>query len=406
MRPSARQWGQRLTSRLDVMVERTPADRERYVDFLRVFSIAIVIIWHWSLSVIFWNGDRFLMPNPVNQVPGGWLYTWVLQIVPVFFIVGGYANYATWEGSRRRGEPWPVFLRHRLTRLLAPVLVFGVVWLAFELAMHALVAEYTGVLTYAWIVFTPLWFLGAYAGVVALVPLTAALHERARWATVACFAALVVAADVGRIALDVEALGWFNTAMAWVLIHQFGYFYRDGTLLRLDYAGAAALVAGAGVLATITTVGPYPRSMVSTPGQEFSNILPTTVAIPAVGLLQLGILLLARKTVANWLEKVDAWRVVIAANAVVLTVFVWHMTALLVVLVLYRAIGGELLAFPSLAWWDQRWFWLIAPVFVLAPFVAAFGRFETSGLLPSRGRVLLPTRRRRARRRPVRTPRP
>ena len=370
------------------MVERTPADRERYVDFLRVFSIAIVVTWHWSLSVIFWNGERFLMPNPISQVPGGWLYTWVLQIVPVFFIVGGYANYATWEGSRRRGEPWPAFLRHRLTRLLAPVLVFGVVWLVFELAMHALVAEYTGVLTYAWIVFTPLWFVAAYAGVVAFVPLTAALHQRAKWATVACFAALVVVADVGRFALGVEAFGWFNTGMVWLLIHQLGYFYRDGTLLRLDYAGAAAVAAtGAGVLAIITTAGPYPRSMVSTPGQEFSNILPTTLAIPAVGLLQLGILLLARERVSRWLEKVEAWRMVIAANAVVLTVFVWHMTALLVVLVLYRAIGGELLAFPSLAWWEQRWFWLVAPAFVLAVFVAAFGRFETSGLLPSRGRV-------------------
>jgi hypothetical protein len=388
MRLHARPAAQRLTGRLDAVVERTPADRERYVDFLRVFSIAIVVTWHWSLSVIFWNGERFLMPNPISQVPGGWLYTWVLQIVPVFFIVGGYANYATWEGSRRRGEPWPVFLRHRLTRLLAPVLVFGVVWLVFELAMHALVAEYTGVLTYAWIVFTPLWFVAAYAGVVAFVPLTAALHQRAKWATVACFAALVVVADVGRFALGVEALGWFNTGMVWLLIHQLGYFYRDGTLLRLDYAGAAAVAAtGAGVLAIITTAGPYPRSMVSTPGQEFSNILPTTLAISAVGLLQLGILLLARERVSRWLEKVEAWRVVIAANAVVLTVFVWHMTALLVVLVLYRAIGGELLAFPSLAWWEQRWFWLVAPAFVLAVFVAAFGRFETSGLLPSRGRV-------------------
>jgi hypothetical protein len=388
MRLHARPAAQRLTGRLDAVVERTPADRERYVDFLRVFSIAIVVTWHWSLSVIFWNGERFLMPNPISQVPGGWLYTWVLQIVPVFFIVGGYANYATWEGSRRRGEPWPVFLRHRLTRLLAPVLVFGVVWLVFELAMHALVAEYTGVLTYALIVFTPLWFVAAYAGVVAFVPLTAALHQRAKWATVACFAALVVVADVGRFALGVEALGWFNTGMVWLLIHQLGYFYRDGTLLRLDYAGAAAVAAtGAGVLAIITTAGPYPRSMVSTPGQEFSNILPTTLAISAVGLLQLGILLLARERVSRWLEKVEAWRVVIAANAVVLTVFVWHMTALLVVLVLYRAIGGELLAFPSLAWWEQRWFWLVAPAFVLAVFVAAFGRFETSGLLPSRGRV-------------------
>ncbi len=382
MQPSARRWGQRLISQLDEMVERTPADRERYVDFLRVFSIAIVIIWHWSLSVIFWNGDRFLMPNPINQVPGGWLYTWVLQIVPVFFIVGGYANYASWQSSRRRGESWSAYLRHRLARLLAPVLVFGAVWLVFELAMHALVDGYTGVFTYAWIVFTPLWFIAAYAGVVALVPVTAALHERAKWATAGCLATAVILADAGRFTLDVELLGYFNTAMVWVLIHQFGYFYRDGTLLRLDNAGAAAVAAtGAGVLAAITALGPYPRPMVSTPGHEFSNILPTTVAIPAVGLLQLGILLLVRKRVSRWLQKIEAWRVVIAANSVILTVFVWHMTALLVVLVSYRAIGGEPLAHPSLAWWDQRWFWLVAPAVVLAVFVAAFGRFETSGLL-------------------------
>lgn len=382
MQPSARRWGERLISQLDEIVERTPADRERYVDFLRVFSIAVVIIWHWSLSVIFWNGDRFVMPNPINQVPGGWLYTWVLQIVPVFFIVGGYANYASWRSSRRRGDPWSTYLRRRLARLLAPVLVFGAVWLVFELAMHAIVDGYPGVFTYALIVFTPLWFIAAYAGVVALVPVTAALHERAKWPTAGLLATAVILADVGRFALDIELLGYLNTAMIWVLIHQFGYFYRDGTLLRLDDAGAAAVAAtGAGVLAAITTLGPYPRSMVSTPGQEFSNILPTTVAIPAVGLLQLGILLLARKRVSRWLQKVEAWRIVIAANSVILTVFVWHMTVLLVVLVSYRAIGGEPLAHPSLAWWDQRWFWLVAPAVVLALFVAAFGRVETSGLL-------------------------
>ncbi|HEU4541892.1 MAG TPA: acyltransferase [Jiangellaceae bacterium] len=393
MRPSARRWGRRLINRLDEMVERTPADRERYVDFLRVFSIAVVIIWHWSLSVIFWDDDRFVMPNPINHVPGGWLYTWLLQIVPVFFIVGGYANYASWQASRRRGQAWPGFLRHRLARLLTPVLVFGVVWLAFELAAHAIIPGYPGVLSYAWMVFTPLWFVAAYAGVVALVPVTAALHLRAKWAATGGLAAAVIVADTGRFALDVEAFGWLNSAMAWVLIHQFGYFYRDGTLRRLDHAGAAGLaVVGAGMLAAITTLGPYPRSMVATPGQEFSNILPTTMAIPAVGLLQLGILLLVRDRVSRWLQKVEVWRVVIAANSVILTVFVWHMTALLMALVVYRAVGGEPLAFPSLAWWDQRWFWLVAPALVLAPLVAVFGRFETSGLLRSRGRAQRRTR--------------
>jgi hypothetical protein len=30
------------------------------------------------------------MPNPIHVVPGGWLATWLLQVMPVFFLVGGY----------------------------------------------------------------------------------------------------------------------------------------------------------------------------------------------------------------------------------------------------------------------------------------------------------------------------
>ncbi len=376
----------RFIRQVYAVVAATPADRERWVDFLRVFAIAVVVLWHWSLSVIHWSGDRFVMPNPIDHVPGGWLFTWLLQIVPVFFIVGGYANNASWRSSQRRGEGWRRYLGRRLRRLLVPVGVFVALWLAFEVVMHMVVPDYTGVLTYAWIVFTPLWFIGAYTGVVLLVPVTARLHARAPGYTLATLAAAVVAADVGRFAFDVPVLGWVNTALVWVLIHQFGYFYEDGTLPRLGRpAGAALSVTGLALLAGMTTFGPYPGSMVATPVQDFSNILPTTAAIPATALFQFGLILLLRDRMNRWLRQPVAWRPVVAANSVILTIFVWHMTAALIALALYRAIGGELLAEPTALWWAQRWVWIVLPALFLVPFVAAFGRLEVGGLLRSRG---------------------
>jgi hypothetical protein len=75
---------------LDALVDATPATRDRVVDFLRATSICVVVLWHWSLSITHWDGDYALvMPNPIGYVPGKWAATWVLQVMPVFFFVGG-----------------------------------------------------------------------------------------------------------------------------------------------------------------------------------------------------------------------------------------------------------------------------------------------------------------------------
>lgn len=371
---------------LDTLVAGTPPQRDRYVDFLRVFAIGVVVVWHWSLSVLYWSDDRWVMPNPIHTVPGGWLATWLLQIVPVFFIVGGYANGAAWWSAQRDGRGVAGYLRQRLRRLLAPTGVFVAVWAGFELLAHLLIPDYPGVLTYGMIVFTPLWFLGAYLLVVLLTPITARAHHRARWLTIGVFAAVVVAADLGRFALGVIELGWVNTALIWVFIHQLGYFYRDGAAVRMGRRGAAALIVGAlVVLATLTSLAAYPASMVATVGQERSNILPTTVPIAVVALLQLGMIMLWREPMLRWLRRPRVWKPVVATNAVILTIFLWHMTAMLIMLTVLRALAVPLETDPTADWWLQRPFWLVMPALVLAVLVAVFSRFEVTGkVIPNR----------------------
>jgi hypothetical protein len=366
-----------VTRGLDALVAGTPPERDRYLDFLRVLAIAVVVLWHWALSVLFWSGDRWVMPNPIHAVPGGWLATWLLQIVTIFFIVGGYANGAAWWAARRDGRGLRGYYSARMRRLLVPIGVFLAFWGAFEVVAHLVVPGYPGVHRYAVILFTPLWFIAAYVWVVLLVPVTATAHARARWLTVGLMVVGVMALDAGRFAGGIAALGWLNTALVWVLIHQLGYFYRDGTLVRWGRRGAAGLVAGGLLLlAVLTSLDAYPRSMVATVGQEQSNLLPTTLPVAVISVLQLGVILLLREPVARWLRRPPVWKVVVAANSVVLTVFLWHMTALLVVLGLLRAFDVRLLTEPTTAWWLQRPLWVVGPAAVLAVLIAIFGRFE------------------------------
>jgi hypothetical protein len=67
---------------------------------------------------------------------------------------------------------------------------------------------------------------------------------------------------------------------------------------------------------------------------------------------------------------------VVAGNAVVFTVFLWHMTALLAVFVTVEHLGYRPPAEPTAAWWLARPFWLVAPAGVLAVLVAVFGPLE------------------------------
>ncbi|KUH68929.1 hypothetical protein AU184_08450 [Mycolicibacterium novocastrense] len=357
---------------LDALVDATPASRDRVVDFLRAASICVVVLWHWSLSITHWDGDYALvMPNPIGYVPGKWMATWVLQVMPVFFFVGGYANLAGWEAVTRAGGGAAKFLGARMRRLLTPLVPFLAVWLVFDLIVQA--TGRRGVLEWGIVVFVPLWFIGVYAGVVAAVPLTARLHQAWGWRVLAVLAALVLGCDFLRLGLDWggPAPGLVGSACVWLFCHQLGYFWRDGTLIaggrRLAAAVAAAGFTG---LVVLTTFGPYSRSMVAVQGEDTSNMFPTTAPIAALATFQLGLVMLGRPRLNAWLQRRGPWRAVVAANGVTMPVFTWHMTALVVFLWLYERAGFVLSSEPTAAWWLTRPVWIVGPALVLAVILA------------------------------------
>jgi hypothetical protein len=368
---------QRLTDELDGYVEQTPEDRDRFVDFLRVFSIAVVIVWHWTLSITHWRDDELVMPNPIDVVPGAWLATWLLQIMPLFFLVGGFANHAGWVSVRRGGGGAREFLGSRLRRLLVPTMAFVVAWAVFDVAMLLLWPGYRSMLGWGTIVITPFWFLAAYLWVVLLVPVTMRLHEAGGVLSLTVMGAVLALVDVGRFRLEMEWLGYVNSAFVFVFIHQLGYFYRDGTFRRIGWRGQLAIVLGAVAgMVVLTSLPVYPRSVVATRETDFSHMWPTTAVIGVVALLQTGIAMLVRPALLPWLRRRRVWKVVIAVNAVILTIFLWHMTAKIVVIGAYEALGFELLGAPTAEWWLQRPLWLLAPALLLVPLVVLFAPLE------------------------------
>ncbi len=363
---------------LDRLVERTPSDRDRVVDAVRAFSILVVLVWHWSLSITHRTPEGALVnPNPLDQVPAGWFFTWFAQVMPLFFVVGGFANCAAWRSEISKGGGARSFLRRRARRLLAPVGAFLGVWIVADAAAWALVDTHRTVLDEIDIVFNPLWFIGPYLFVVLCVPLTASAHRARPVATFAVLLGAVVAVDVVRFSTGFEPIGWLNLGLVWLLIHQLGYLWADGTL-RGGVNRRTVMVTAGGLVALValTSLAVYPRSLVATAGTEISHLSPPTVVLVAAAVLQLGVILLLRPTLARLLEGDAAWRPVVAVNAVIMTIFLWHMVALWFAIEIFEAFGGTLGSEPTLSWWLTRPLWIIGPAVLLVPLVALFAVFE------------------------------
>jgi hypothetical protein len=362
---------------LKELAEKTPASRDRYVDFLRAFSIATVVFGHWFIALIWWRNEAIGVYNAVGATSGLWLATWVLQVMPIFFFVGGFSNHKTYLAMKGRGEGYGDFMRARATRLLTPTGVFIGLWILTQVAFHLTDVGGDRLIRLSFLPFGPLWFLFVYLGVIALTPVTLRLHARLGLSAPLAFVALAAAGDVLRFNDIAPGFGWLNLAAVWLFAHQLGYFYADGSLLRAG-PRTHALMAGLGLLGLIvlTNIGIYPRSMVGTDVETVSNMNPPTLCIVALTTWQVGAAMLLRERVSRWLEKTRPWTAVIAANSMIMTVFLWHMTAYLIAILLLHPLGLGHPTDSTASWWLQRPLWIVGPALLLAVFAVVFRRFE------------------------------
>ncbi|MET9023756.1 acyltransferase [Actinopolymorpha sp. NPDC004070] len=370
-------------ARLRELADRTPASRERYVDLLRALAITAVVLGHWLLSAITYDAHgRLTGRSALDSMTWAYPLTWVAQVMPIFFVVGGYANAASLQTHRRKGENATDWLLGRTGRLVGPttglLVTLAAVGLVANVAGVRLLGLSPGLVRFGvWVASIPLWFLTAYLLVVLLAPVMYRLHRRFGIRVVLVLVLLVAVGDVARL----EASEWVaagNFLFGWLAIHQLGFFWRDGQLPDTPRVWIPLLVGGLGALALLTLVGPYAISMIDVTGQQPHNASPPTLALLAAATMQFGIVLMLRVPAERWLHRPNPWLAVVAVNSVVLTIFLWHMSA--VVLLVGVLAAADLLPTPAVvttSWWLWRLPWLLMLSASLALLVAVFGRLET-----------------------------
>lgn len=84
------------------LAAKTPEERNRYVDFLRSVSIMVVIIGHWLIATAWYQDGQLTSGALLKDEPQVQWLTWLFQVMPIFFIVGGYSNAVSLESARRK----------------------------------------------------------------------------------------------------------------------------------------------------------------------------------------------------------------------------------------------------------------------------------------------------------------
>jgi len=365
-------------SRAAELCDQTPPSRNRYVDFLRAMSMLVVTVGHWLAAAPYFDANGALTSSHIlTVVPWTAWLTWILQVMPIFFMVGGYANGISWRAARRDGRSYAAWLEGRLRRLVWPILPLLAVWVAIVAVEYARGVRPELIRYGSQVAFIPIWFLAVYIMIMLLVPVLGAAWTRLGMKAFWTLTAAAVAVDVIYFAGGIGWLGFANYLFVWAAIFLLGYAwlderFSDGRMLLL-YVGFAFVT-----LLLLVHAAPYPVSMIGIPEDPISNTTPPKAILIPLAVMQGGLLLAVEAPARRWLAGRVAWTATVAVNANIMTLFIWHLTATtLVVLAAYLAGGIGLRLEPGGAeWWWTRLPWLLANAIALAPLVGVFGHFE------------------------------
>ena len=378
-----------MWSKAGELAAKAPPTRNRYVDFLRALSIMAVVTGHWLVAAPAIapdgtvSGGHLLGILPWTQ----WL-TWGFQVMPLFFLVGGFSNGVSWAANLRGGKSFSDWYGGRLQRLINPVMPLFLVWSVFALSGTALGIDRAVVKMAAQLALVPVWFLAVYLIVSAMVPLSHAAWRRWGMASFWALVAGAVLVDYAAIVRGVPYVNWFNFLFVWLAVHQLGYAWGEGRFVHRGRALALGL-GGLAALGALVRFGPYPVAMIGVPGTDLSNSMPPTLALLALGITQAGFALALEGPMRRLLDRAGLWTATVLMNGMIMTIYLWHLTAFVLVVVGAWLLGGAGLhiAPGSGEWWLLRPVWFALYIATLLPLIALFARFERMGSKAGKGEL-------------------
>jgi len=151
------------------------------------------------------------------------------------------------------------------------------------------------------------------------------------------------------------------------------------------------MAVGLAALAVMVRWFDYPVSMIGLTHAPRSNAQPPSLALFALGLWQFGAALLFENPANRWLQRPRPWTAVIAANSMVMTFYLWNMSAVVLAAVLLFPTGIAPQPEPLSAswWWLRPGWWLVCGVCLL-PFLFGFRWAERPAPAPPPARPAWP----------------
>jgi len=363
----------------------TPTGRNRAIDLYRVVAMVFVAVGHWLVIAIGTDTDGELFArNALEVAPEFGPVTWLFQVMPLFFAVGGFASAMSLDAHRRHGRSDGDWIVQRLRRMVAPTVVLAAAWLV-ALAVGGVVGFGGLVAVGAVGAAIPLWFLANYTIDTALAPRMLTALRANRVATMSALFATFGVVEILHVVLHVPHVEHLNWVLGWLLFQMVGFLWRDGSLPSGRRLVAIATGLWTAAIALVA-VGPWTSSMIHVAGSPLSPTHPPSIALVLFGMAQTATAIAAAPAVTRWLERSKrAWTIVVAGNSMSMSVYLWHFTAAVIASAGLFAAGQLPSAeIGSPAWWIQKIPVIVLSLIVLVPLVALVSRFERRALLAAR----------------------
>lgn len=348
-----------------------PEGRDLTLDLARVVCVVLVVFVHILFTGVGRSADgSLLIERTVEAQSWFTAASWIANIMPLFFVVGGYAARAGWRSASARGDTADSFVRVRLVRLARPALPLFVFLTVALGATRLLGIDPALVDTVAIGVGSPLWFLAAYMIVQAAAPTMMRLHERfGAWVLLGLLAGAVLidtfrftviggALGIQPVAgtgygLGQELFGIPNIVFVWLFAQQVGFFLFDGWFARRRWWQLVLLIA-AGYIALwgLVSLGGYSWNMLG-------NQWPPTTAMTLLAVVQASALTLLHAPLTALMRHRSAQGVVFVIGSRLMTIYLWHLPMIMVLIGIQLILPLPLPAPGSAVWWWTR------PLFLL-----------------------------------------
>ena len=358
----------------------TPRSRNRAVDLYRAAAMAVVAVGHWLGMVAVVDHGELTGGNLLDFSPEYAWITWIGQVMPLFFFVGGFASATSLRSAEAKGVRPADWIATRLRRMVTPAAALAGFW-AIALVLGAAVGGFGVVSLGAAAAAIPLWFLANYTIDTALAPFTFRWFRSRPGLLLGSLAVLFVLAEAARFA-GIPVVPQANWVIGWLGFQVAGFAWQDG---RLPTGRALAALAATCWALTIGAVafGPWPATMLHHGGLDHSPTHPPSIALVLFGLAYSFTAAALAPAVTRWLERSSrAWQLTIAANVVSMSVYLWHMTAAVAVVgVAYLAGLVPGVEPGTAAWWWMKIPFLVGNLAVLVPLVRRVAPIEQRALL-------------------------